>query len=376
MAPQQQDTIFMRRALSLARRGVGRVSPNPAVGAILVSRGKIIGEGWHQKAGQAHAEIRALEQAKKHGKSSRGATMYVTLEPCSTHGRTPPCTKALIRAGVKRVVVACLDPNPSHEGRGLKHLRAAGISVQTGIGRLPAERLNAAFFQWIRTKCPRVTLKAAMTLDGKIATADGQSKWITGEVARRHAMRLRHSMDAILVGRQTVEADDPSLTVRLSSSAHSIRKPLMRIVLDSRARIPLGAKVLNDDMKHMTRVVVSASAPAGRLAALQKRVEVWQSPAKTRVDLFWLVQTLGCHEVTSLLVEGGGEVHASFLEAGLVDEVAFYYAPKVLGGTTSRRAIAGKGATQLSAALRLDQVRWRQLGMDLGLRALVVKNSL
>ena len=200
----------MRRALSLARRGVGRVSPNPAVGAILVSRGKIIGEGWHQKAGQAHAEIRALEQAKKHGKSPRGATMYVTLEPCSTHGRTPPCTEALIRAGVKRVVVACLDPNPSHEGRGLKHLRASGISVQTGIGRLPAERLNAAFFQWIRTKCPRVTLKAAMTLDGKIATADGQSKWITGEVARRHAMRLRHSMDAILVGRQTVEPDDPS----------------------------------------------------------------------------------------------------------------------------------------------------------------------
>ena len=161
MAPQPQDTIFMRRALSLARRGVGRVSPNPAVGAILVSRGKIIGEGWHQKAGQAHAEIRALEQAKKRGKSPRGATMYVTLEPCSTHGRTPPCTEALIRAGVKRVVVACLDPNPSHEGRGLKHLRAAGISVQTGIGRLPAERLNAAFFQWIRTQCPRVTLKAA-----------------------------------------------------------------------------------------------------------------------------------------------------------------------------------------------------------------------
>ena len=376
MALQQQDTIFMRRALSLARRGVGRVSPNPAVGAILVSRGKIIGEGWHEKAGQAHAEIRALEQAKRHGKSPRGATMYVTLEPCSTHGRTPPCTEALIRAGVERVVVACLDPNPSHEGRGLKCLRAAGMSVQTGVCRVSAERLNAAFFQWIRTKCPRVTIKAAMTLDGKIAAGDGQSKWITGEVARRHAMRLRYSMDAILVGRQTVEADDPSLTVRLSPSVHSTCKPLMRIVLDSRARIPLDAKVLNDDMKHMTRVVVSASAPAGRLAALQNRVEVWQSPAKTRVDLFWLLKTLGSHEVTSLLVEGGGEVHASFLEADLVDEVAFYYAPKVLGGTASRRAIAGKGATQLNAALRLDQVRWRQLGMDLGLRALVVKNSI
>ena len=239
------ETKFMRLALQLAKRGSGSVSPNPMVGAVLVKRGKIIGRGWHRRAGLPHAEIEALRDSQKRGHNPHGATLYVTLEPCCTHGRTPPCTDAIITAGIKRVIIGATDPNPKHAGKGFRILRRAGIEVVHGIGPSECVRLNEAFNHWIVHRTPFVTVKAAMTLDGKIATAT-QSKWITGEKARAHGMKLRQGSDAILVGINTILADDPSLTARtkMEDGRWKMGKPIRRIVLDSLARTPLTAKVV------------------------------------------------------------------------------------------------------------------------------------
>lgn len=366
----EADLKFMRRALLLANRGYGRVSPNPMVGAVLTRRDTIIGEGWHRKAGEAHAEVAALNDAKRRKNKIKEATLYVTLEPCSTTGRTPPCTQAILDAGIKRVVVACLDPNPKHAGRGIALLEAAGLKVTTGILEDKAMALNRSFFHWIQHHRPWVTVKAAMTLDGKIATASGESKWITGPEARRHAMTLRYGMDAMLVGIETVLADDPSLTVRRGTSDKP-SKPLLRLVLDSKARTPLDSKLLTDPWKEWTRVIISHSAPKKRVKILQEKVEVWESPNHGRVDLNWLLSRLGTENVTSLLVEGGGQVNAGFFDQQLVQAVAFYYAPKVLGGEHSRRAVSGKGAQTIQEAIRLQSVSWKKVGQDLVMQALV-----
>src|SRR5947208_11035637 len=253
----KQDLQFMRLALALARRGYGATSPNPMVGAVLVKKGRIIGRGWHRRAGQPHAEIEAIRDAERRGHSSKGATLYVTLEPCSTHGRTPPCTQAIVAAGIKRVVIGATDPNPRHRGRGFGILKRAGIEVIKGILADECERLNEAFNHWIIHRTPFVTVKAAMTLDGKIATAAGVSKWITGEKARAYGMKLRQEADAILVGINTILADDPSLTVRGGRS----QKRLRRIVLDSTAKTPLTAKVVRDEDATLTTIVVGPRAP-------------------------------------------------------------------------------------------------------------------
>ncbi len=370
---KDSDIRYMRRALQLAKRGYGKVSPNPMVGAVLVKNGKIIGEGWHQKAGCPHAEVNAFLDASEKGNSTKDAELYVTLEPCSTTGRTPPCTKAIIKSQVSRVVVACLDPNPAHAGNGLRILEQHGLEVLTGTLETEAQSLNRAFFHWICHEQPRVTIKAAMTLDGKIATASGQSKWITGPEARRHAMKLRYGMDAILVGIETVRADDPSLTVRLGKS-HQPSKNLRRIVLDSRARIPLKSKLLSDEWKDWTCVVVSKSASKESVQKIQSKVKVWISPNEDRIDLVWLMNQLGKEKVTSLLVEGGGEVNAAFLRLGLVNAVSFYYAPKILGGTSARRAIGGMGAQSFIEATHLSDVKWQKQGEDLVMQA-EVKNE-
>ncbi len=365
----------MREALALARRGYGMTSPNPMVGAILVKRGDIIGRGWHRRAGMPHAEIEALRDAAKHGNSPKGATLYVTLEPCCTHGRTPPCTEAIIAAGIKRVVIGATDPNPHHAGKGFKILKKAGIEVTHGILADNCTRLNESFNHWIIHRTPLVTVKSAMTLDGKIATANGESKWITGERARAHGMKLRQGSDAILVGVNTVLADNPSLTVRTPKP-----KPLRRIVLDSMARTPLTAKVVSDEHAALTTIVVSQRAPAKRIATLAKRVRVLFCPTRntqhaTRLDLRWLLKTLGSENITSLLVEGGGEVNASFLMDGLAHRVAFFYAPKILGGRDSRRAVAGEGAQSLAEVLQLTDVEWRKLGPDLLLQARLARSD-
>jgi diaminohydroxyphosphoribosylaminopyrimidine deaminase / 5-amino-6-(5-phosphoribosylamino)uracil reductase len=359
----------------LAARGYGQTSPNPMVGAVLVRRGKIIARGWHHRTGEPHAEIEALRAAGQRNMATRAATLYVTLEPCSTHGRTPPCTDAIIAGGIKRVVVAAIDPNPRHGGRGLEVLRRAGIQVVSGILETEAARLNEAFNHWIVHRTPFVTVKAAMSLDGKIATSTGASKWITGEKARAHAMKLRQGADAILVGVNTLLADDPALTLRLvpgfKLSIAGLRQP-RRIVLDSRARTPLSAKLVNDELASLTTVVVSNKASVKHVAALRKRVRVETAPLRGgTIDLRWLAERLGAENVTSLLVEGGGEANASFLSSGLAHRVAFFYAPTIIGGRDARKGIAGAGISDLKDALKLQEVKYRWLGADLLMTARV-----
>lgn len=351
------------------------------VGAVLVRAGKIIGRGWHRRAGGPHAEVEALRDAEKHGRAPRGATLYVTLEPCCTHGRTPPCTEAIKAAGIKRVIAGATDPNPQHAGQGFQILKRHGIEVICGILAEECARLNEAFNHWIVRRTPLVTVKAAMTLDGKIATATGESKWITGAPARAYGMELRRGSDAILVGVNTILADDPSLTVRPARRSESgvPGAKLRRIILDSLARTPLHAKVVSDAFAALSTIVVSKQAPKPRVAALAGRVNVLIAPAqkskiknpKPKIDLGWLLQRLGAENVTSLLVEGGGEVNASFLLGGRAQRVAFFYAPKILGGRDARKGVAGLGVTSLGEAIQLRDVKWQKLGADLLLTARV-----
>lgn len=356
------DASFMRRALALARRARGDTRPNPMVGAVLVRNGRILGEGWHHRAGQPHAEIEAFRDAARLGNSTKDATLYVTLEPCCTHGRTPPCTDAIIAAGVRRVVVAATDPNPAHAGHGFDLLRAAGVRVEHGLLAPAATELNAGFNHWIVHRTPLITLKAAFTLDGRIATSTGESKWITSPASRARVMQLRSAHDAILVGIQTVLADDPSLTIRKGSRE---RSPI-RVVLDSRARIPLTARLVSDAHAASTIVVAKSSAPGRRVAALRRTVTVWLDPSPgPRIDLNWLVGELGQFPVTSVLVEGGGEVHAGFLESRRAHRTAFFYGPKVVGGKDAPRGVAGEGFQSLDSAPRLTGIRNRRFGDDL-----------
>jgi diaminohydroxyphosphoribosylaminopyrimidine deaminase/5-amino-6-(5-phosphoribosylamino)uracil reductase len=367
----------MRQALHLARRGLGSTSPNPMVGAVLVKGSRVLGAGWHRKAGGPHAEIEAIRDAQRRGHSTRGATLYVTLEPCSTHGRTPPCTEAIVAAGIRSVVAGATDPNPRHRGRGFVALRRARLQVETGVLKSECESVNEAFNHWIVRGSPFVTVKAAMTLDGKIATASGESKWITGPLARAHAMRLRRASDAILVGINTVLADDPSLTVRGSARPARIayRGP-RRIVLDAYARSPLTARLVTDAAAALTTIVVGPNAPRQRVRALARRVRVITAPARRgRVDLDWLLNCLGKEDVGSLLVEGGGEVNAAFLLGGHAQRVAFFYAPKVLGGRDALRAVAGEGARGLADMLTLREIAWRRVGLDLFMTARVDPES-
>ena len=343
------------------------------VGAVLVKNGKIIGQGWHRRAGEPHAEVEAIRDAQRNGHAANGATLYVTLEPCSTHGRTPPCTNAIKAAGIRRVVVGATDPNPKHAGRGFRILRRAGIEVVRGVLADEAVRLNEAFNHWILHQTPFVTVKAAMTLDGKIATASGESKWITGEKSRAYGMKLRQGADAILVGINTVLADDPSLTVRAQNSKPRLR----RIILDAMARTPLTTKVVSGEQRAFTTIVVGESAPKKRVAALAKRVNVLVAPLakskienrKSKIDVRWLLKKLGSEKVTSLLVEGGGEVNASFLLGGFAHRVNFFYAPKILGGRDALKAVAGDGVKRLDEIINLRDIEWRRLGTDLMLTA-------
>jgi diaminohydroxyphosphoribosylaminopyrimidine deaminase / 5-amino-6-(5-phosphoribosylamino)uracil reductase len=361
---------YMRLALRLARRAYGFTSPNPMVGALLVKSGQIIGRGWHHRAGEPHAEIEAIRAAQNRGAKSQGATLYVTLEPCCTHRRTPPCTDAIIAAGIREVVVGAADPNPAHQCKGLKILKDAGIRVTSGILAEEANRLNEAFNHWIVRRAPFVTVKAAMTLDGKIATPSGESKWITGEKSRAHAMHSRQGSDAILVGINTVLADDPELTVRTNDVKRTTKR-LRRIVLDSNARTPLSARVVAEDPNSLTTIVVGKGAPRKRINALSRFVHVLIAPQRAGcIDLRWLLRKLGDQEVTSLLVEGGGEVNAAFLLGGFAHRVAFFYAPKVLCGRDAIRAVGGDGAEAAKEVIELRDVEYDRLGEDIFMTAL------
>lgn len=371
MKADPQDLVQLHLALRLAAKGRGLTSPNPAVGAVLTRAGREIGRGWHHRAGGPHAEIEVLRDAAMRGLKTSGSTLFVTLEPCSTHGRTPPCTNAIIAAGIKRVVVAATDPNPAHSGRGLEILGKAGIEVESGLLADRAEALNEPFNHWIVNRQPLVTLKAAMTLDGKIATASGESKWITGPEARKEGMKLRQFQDAILAGVETVLRDDPSLTWRPVKADQFARekRPLRRIILDSSARTPLSAKVVTDEFSPHTTIFVTEKAPRQRVKLLGERVRVVVAPlCKGKVDLRWALELLGQEDVTSLLVEGGGEVHGAFVEHGLARRIVFFYAPLILGGG-ARPVVAGDGISPGDLAPRLTRLRWKRLGADLMLTA-------
>jgi diaminohydroxyphosphoribosylaminopyrimidine deaminase/5-amino-6-(5-phosphoribosylamino)uracil reductase len=363
------DPGFLRRALDLAARARGLTSPNPMVGAVLVRDGTVVGEGCHWQAGGPHAEIEALEAA---GPAARGATLYITLEPCAHQGRTPPCAPAVLRAGVARVVVAMVDPNPVVAGRGLALLREAGVEVEVGLLGAEAAALNRAFVTSMREGRPHVTLKAAMTLDGRIADLHGVSQWITGEPARRSAHRLRADSDAIVVGVGTVLRDDPRLDVRLD--APWPREPL-RVVLDSAARTPPRARVLHVGQPSRTVVFVTAAAPAERVrtvAATGATVLV-VADREGRVDVDAVLAHLFERDVRAVLVEGGGEVHASFLEADVVDRVAVFVAPTLLGGRQATPVVGGRGR-ELKNAMRLSApMTVTALGDDILIEADVVR---
>lgn len=355
------DRDYMKMALDLAAEAMGRTSPNPMVGAVVVREGEIAGTGFHARAGTPHAEVVAL---KKAGDRARGSTLYVTLEPCCHHGRTGPCTEAVIAAGVRRVVAATTDPNPLVAGNGLGRLREAGLEVDVGVMEEEARKLNEVFIKYITTGCPFVVMKAAVSLDGKIATRSGDSKWITGPESREYGHRLRDRYDAIMVGVNTVLADDPALTSRLPREG---RDPV-RIIMDSSARTPPGARVIKGPSEAPAVIAVTGSAPRDRVQKLREAgAQVVTLPAngEGRVDLTALMEHLAGREITSVLIEGGGEVHASALSSGMVDKVAWFVAPMLIGGRDAPGPLAGRGPLILQEAVVLERVSVSRMGNDI-----------
>ncbi|HXF06241.1 MAG TPA: bifunctional diaminohydroxyphosphoribosylaminopyrimidine deaminase/5-amino-6-(5-phosphoribosylamino)uracil reductase RibD [Blastocatellia bacterium] len=358
------DEQWMRRALELAASAIGEASPNPLVGALVVRDGRIVGRGVHRYAQVTHAEVLALEDA---GEQARGATLYTTLEPCSHHGRTPPCTEMIIRSGITRVVAAMIDPNPQVCGRGLETLRRAGVRVDLGVCESEARRLNEAFVTYITTGRPFVHLKIAMSLDGRIATRSRESRWITGEVARRRAHELRHQSDAVLVGIGTVLADDPQLTDRLGLPRS---RPLVRVVLDSRLRLPLESRLVRtaDEAPVLVFTSYAEKERIERLGALGVTV-IRVPPEDHRVSLPAVLEELGRREITRLLVEGGAEVAAAFVEHRLVDKFTLFLAPRLIGGREAVPALGGSGCAGLNEALTVDIVSLDRVGEDIELTA-------
>jgi diaminohydroxyphosphoribosylaminopyrimidine deaminase/5-amino-6-(5-phosphoribosylamino)uracil reductase len=360
MTKQSLDEKYMRMALRLAAKARGRTSPNPMVGAVVVKNGKVIARGYHHKAGEPHAEAIAL---KKAGRAARGATLYVTLEPCShTDKRTPPCAPLVMQSGVKRVVIAMIDPNPRVSGGGVKALGKAGLEAVTGVLEDEARKLNEAFIKHITTGMPFVTLKIAQTLDGKVATATGESKWITGEKARHEGHRLRDANDAILVGINTVLKDEPSLTTRIPKG----RDPI-RVIVDSTLRIPVHAGVITQKSPATTIIATLASAPMTKTERIQEAgAEVLTvKSSRDRVDLRDLMKKLGRKGIMSVLIEGGPEVHASAIKSGIVDKVVLFVAPVLMTGRDSLCSIGGVSPARLGLAIRLEDVTSRFVGKDL-----------
>lgn len=348
----------MQRALALAQRGEGQTSPNPPVGAVIVRAGKLLGQGWHRRAGTPHAEVLAIRSA---GTRARGSTLYVTLEPCCTSGRTPPCTQAIIKAGIRQVVFATRDPNPRHNGRGASILRRAGLKVIEGICAPQARQLIAPFARWITTQRPYLTLKLAVSLDGKIADCRRESRWITSATSRRAVQALRRKADAILVGAGTIIADDPALGPKPARG----HRP-WRVVVTGRGTIPANAQVLTDQYRSKTIIATTRRGATRRQATwLAKGVRVWVLPeAKGTVALVSLLKKLGRLGCLRVLCEGGGELAASLIRARLVDECQFFIAPKILGGRKAIPAVGGTG-WPLEQAPKLSFTECRRIGEDL-----------
>ncbi|MBN1396046.1 MAG: bifunctional diaminohydroxyphosphoribosylaminopyrimidine deaminase/5-amino-6-(5-phosphoribosylamino)uracil reductase RibD [Pirellulales bacterium] len=365
MQPLEIDLWHMRRALELAARGEGYVEPNPMVGCVIARGAEIIGEGWHRRFGRDHAEIEALRMA---GERAAGAALYVTLEPCCHQGKTPPCTRAIIESGIRRVIVAGLDPFPQVQGGGVAKLRNAGITVDVGLSRSEAQRLNAPYLKLIETGRPWIIAKWAMSLDGKIATHTGESRWISGDQSRRIVHELRGRVDAIVVGRGTVERDDPLLTARPPGP-----RTALRVVLDTNALLSEKSQLVCTIADAPVLAAVGRrSAEADRSRLARSGCEVFICEGDTYAARFdSLLAELGRRRLTNVLVEGGGRVLGSLLEAGAIDEIQAFIAPKLIGGANAPAPIAGKGIAALADALRLERPEIRQAGEDLHVRARV-----
>ena len=361
------DEKYMRQAIALALKGTGRVNPNPLVGAVVVKDGRVIGEGYHQQYGCPHAERNALAACTE---SPAGATIYVTLEPCCHHGKNPPCTQALIQAGVSRVVVGSADPNPLVAGKGITQLKAAGIQVEEGCLQAECDAINFIFFHYITTKQPYLALKYAMTADGKIACHTGASRWITGEAARHHVHQLRNKYAAIMVGTGTALADDPELTCRIENGNNPVR-----IVCDTQLRTPLSAKLVTTATEVPTIIATCCQDEIRHKPYQEAGCQVWVLPAKNEVvDLHALLQRLGQEKIDSVLVEGGGQLNWSLLQAGLVQRVYTYIAPKIFGGSTAKSPVGGIGVDTPQQAFQMKVVSTQQLGDDFLLEQEVVSS--
>lgn len=353
------DIIYMERALELAEKGRGFTSPNPMVGAVIVKDGRIIGEGYHEKAGEAHAEVNAIRSATE---SVEGATIYVTLEPCSHYGKTPPCSDLIIEKKLEKVVVAATDPNPLVSGRGLERLRASGIEVSEGVLADKSNQLNDVFNHYITTKTPFVLMKYAMSLDGKIATESGDSKWISSEESRAHAHHLRGYLSGIMVGIGTVLKDDPELTCRVPGYKNPVR-----IVLDSELRVPLTSKVLMNQDEAKTLIMTTEHAAMSMRNEIEKLgVEILIVPELNgKVDLRKALKILGEKEIDSILLEGGGTLNAAALEAGIVNKANIYIAPKIIGGEKAVSPVMGRGVENMADAFLMTDMKVTILKEDI-----------
>jgi len=362
---------YMEQALSLARLALGQASPNPAVGAVVVKKGVVVGQGYTQPPGSHHAEVLALKQA---GKEAREGVMYVTLEPCCHYGRTPPCSRAITAAGIGEVHMAMLDPNPMISGRGKEELEKKGIKTHLGEHEEQAREINEAYTKFITTGIPFVTVKFAISLDGKIATRKGDSRWISGSEARKYVHNLRYTTDAIMAGVNTVLADDPHLTTRCCGGrGGTARKQPLRVVVDGEGRTPLTAQVFKQPGKTLLALGRRAT-PEEKAAFAQAGAEILELPAtKGLVDLEKLMAALGKQEITSVLVEGGGILFGSLFDRGLVDKVIAFIAPIIIGGAEARTAVAGSGVDKVADSFRLERVRVERFGADLAVSGYVAR---
>lgn len=356
----------MRLALNLAKKGIGKVNPNPLVGAIIVKNNKVIGKGYHEMYGKCHAEVNAFSSLSENPKD---ATMYVTLEPCSHYGKTPPCVNKIIENNIKRVVIGSVDNNPLVSGQGIQKLKDAGIEVKVGVLEEECKKLNEIFFKYISTKRPFVVLKSAMSLDGKISTPSGESKWITGEVSRKNVHKLRNELMSILVGVNTIIKDNPKLTCRFEGGRNPIR-----IIVDSTLRIPLNSNVLTDK-EARTIIATTKFAEKNKILKLKKSgIEVIIVNTKdNRVDLAELMIKLGELNIDSVLLEGGAELNFSALEQGIVDKIQIYIAPKIIGGKNSKTPVEGQGIKSLKEAFKVKYMVCKSIGEDILLEGYIDK---
>jgi len=368
------DKQYMKMALDLAAKGLGYTSPNPMVGAVIVKDNKVVGKGFHQAAGQAHAEVNAIDDA---GTSAEGATLYVNLEPCNHTGRTPPCTEKILAAGISRVVVAIKDPNPDVRGGGVAYLTGRGVNVTVGVCENEARQLNEIFIKYSKTKRPFAIIKCAATLDGRIATRTGDSRWVTGEASRNFVHQLRHAVDAIMVGIDTVVKDDPSLTTRLSGDLPDKSRDSVRVVLDTRLRIPEAAKLLRLESDSDTLIITGPDVSGDKKTRIEKKgAKVMEAPVKDgMIDLNGLMDNLGALELTSLLIEGGSRVIASVLAAGIADKIIFFYAPKILGGDDGVPICQGPGPELMDQSIPVKDVQVRRFGDDVMIEGYIDKNK-